>query len=374
MYLAHQAEGVWDVSSLRCLVETPRVIVGGRYDFLLFDIDLTGVNSLELLEEVCSVQGHAPVFILSRECCLSFLKETMFIGARDYFTIPFDFRRVRDRIDCLLADVYDGFDERGGIYSGSCGEAGVSGAVTLSGKLANSFIGLSKRSLQLRADIAAVCAYPEPVLITGETGTGKDIVAHIIHENSLVSKGPYKAENVSCIPPSLADSLLFGTVRGCYTDAVDSVGLIEAANGGTLFLDEIGMLDRALQPKLLRVLEDETVIRVGSTVGRAVSFRLICATNCDLGSLVSTGGFRKDLFYRIDVLRIAIPPLRERPEDIPLLASYRLAGCRKRLSSQALDKMYRYPWPGNVRQLFSCLSRAVRSSRTEVIYPDQIRF
>lgn len=365
-YLARQAEAFWEVHSLRDTAAAPREISRVRYEFLLLDLDLTGANSLELLESISSMRGHPPVFILSREYCLFFLKAAMNLGVRGYFTIPYDFKCIKERIEALCADR----DEPSAREDCCIGNA----PTTLSGEVAKSFIGESRVSLRLLADIAALCACPEPVLITGETGSGKDIVARIIHDNSLVSTGPYKAENVSCIPPSLAESLLFGTVRGAYTDAVESVGLIEAANGGSLFLDEIGDLDRSLQPKLLRVLEDGRVMRVGSVASRPVSFRLICATNRDLSSLVASGNFRQDLFFRLDVLRLEIPPLRERPDDIPLLAAHRLAGSRKRLSPDALDKLYRYRWPGNVRQLFNCLSRAVRTSRTDVIYPDQIRF
>lgn len=365
--LARQAEGFWEVSSLGDIADAPGEIASGRYDFLLFDIDLTGAYSLELLASICSMPAHPPVVILSREYCLIFLKAAISLGVRCYFTIPYDFKRVRERIERFL-------DEGSAVSSpGVCG-AGDSGVIPLSGEVARSFIGTSRVSSRIRSEIAAVCACPDPVLITGETGSGKELVARIIHDNSLVFNGPYKAENVSCIPPTLAESVLFGSVRGGYTDALDAVGLIEASNGGSLFLDEIGELDLALQPKLLRVLEDGKVKPVGSVARRPVSFRLICATNRDLASLVATGKFRKDLFFRLDVLRIEIPPLRERPEDIPLLAAYRLAGCRKRLSPDALDKLTLYRWPGNVRQLFNCLSRAARSSRTDVIYPEQIRF
>jgi transcriptional regulator with PAS, ATPase and Fis domain len=208
----------------------------------------------------------------------------------------------------------------------------------------------------------------------GESGTGKEVISRIIHENSPYSQGTLYSLNVSCIPESLAESELFGTVRGAYTDAEMSPGIFESATGGSVFLDEIGELSQPLQPKLLRVLEEKTVRPVGGRQAKPVSFRLICATNRDLYQAADRGTFRYDLLFRIDVLRVEIPPLRERLDDIPLLARHWLTRYRKDISKTAIERLCGYAWPGNVRELHACLSRAANDSRGDVIHPDSIRF
>jgi transcriptional regulator with PAS, ATPase and Fis domain len=211
-------------------------------------------------------------------------------------------------------------------------------------------------------------------LITGETGSGKELVAKMIHSYSTVSTGPYAILNSSCIPSTLAESILFGTLPGSYTGAVDVKGLFEEANHGSLFLDEIGELDSGLQAKFLRVLEDKQVSRLGSHLKKRVEFRLITATNRSLNQLVSAGLFREDLFYRLEVFRLETPPLRAHPEDIPLLSRGILEKNHKVLSNDAIDKLIGYSWPGNVRQLFHCLLRACASCDSDIIPPEKILF
>lgn len=236
-------------------------------------------------------------------------------------------------------------------------------------------VGQSDAMAGLRAKIQSIRETTETVLITGETGSGKELVARMIHEASPVSSGPFVPYNVSCIAESLAESALFGSCRGSYTGSVrDAKGLFEAATGGTLFLDEIGELSLDLQPKLLRVLEEGAVCRIGSFEPRPVRFRLICATHRNLGAMVAIRRFRSDLFYRLDVIRVKSPPLRSHPEDIPALANRCLLRHRKVLSPRAIEKLKGHPWPGNVRELYACLSRAAYATRGAIIDSDIIDF
>jgi DNA-binding NtrC family response regulator len=210
------------------------------------------------------------------------------------------------------------------------------------------------------------------VLITGETGTGKELVARAVHDLSPRADKSFVAVNCSAIPSTLLEAELFGHIRGSFTGAVQSrKGLIEEAAGGTLFLDEISTLSEDVQVKLLRVLEDRRVQRVGSNTAIAVDFRLIAATNTDLGTRVAAGEFREDLFFRLDVFPISVPPLRERKDDIPLLAAHFMARFSEehgiaapRVSPLTLSRMLTYQWPGNVRELENFIERSV------IMYPD----
>jgi DNA-binding NtrC family response regulator len=209
------------------------------------------------------------------------------------------------------------------------------------------------------------------VLITGETGTGKELVARAVHDLSPRSDKSFVAVNCSAIPGTLLEAELFGHMRGSFTGAVQSrKGLIEEAAGGTLFLDEISTLAEDVQIKLLRVLEDRRVQRVGSNAPVSVDFRLVAASNSDLAALVAAGRFREDLFFRLDVFPIAVPPLRERKDDIPLLAAHFMGRFARehaietsRLSPLTVSRMMQYDWPGNVRELENYIERSV------IMYP-----
>lgn len=206
-----------------------------------------------------------------------------------------------------------------------------------------------------------------PVLVSGESGCGKERIARLIHERSARSGGPFVAVNCGALPEGLLESELFGHVRGAFTGADrDREGLFEAASGGILLLDEIGEMPPQLQVKLLRVLQDGEVRRVGATRSKAVDARVVAATNRDLGEMVAARAFRKDLYYRLNVLRIDVPPLRERREDVlPLAHAFLRRGCVRyrcgpcSLSAEALDALLAYPWPGNVRELEHAMERAV---------------
>ena len=228
--------------------------------------------------------------------------------------------------------------------------------------------------------IGRVAPSDSTVLIIGESGTGKELVARAIRSNSQRADRPFVAINCAAIPESLLESELFGHEKGAFTGAIaQKKGKLEAADGGTVLLDEIGELPPALQAKLLRVLQEREFERVGGTRSIAVDFRLLAATNCDLEQSIAAGAFRRDLYYRLNVVSLAVPPLRERPDDIPLLANHfarrHAAKAKRRLtgvSAEALACLMAYDWPGNVRELDNAIERAVVLGSSDMIVPDDL--
>ncbi|MFP4056740.1 MAG: sigma-54-dependent transcriptional regulator [Candidatus Brocadiia bacterium] len=241
-------------------------------------------------------------------------------------------------------------------------------------------VGASTRMQKLYSDIERIAPTSLPVLLLGPTGSGKDLVAREIHDASVRADGPFRAVNVSAIPRELFESVLFGHARGSFTGATeDKAGEFEAASGGTLFLDEIGTLSPEVQVKLLRALEEKTVTRLGETTARPVDARVITATNANLLREVREGRFREDLYYRLRVATVMVPPLADRPEDIPLLAQHFLdrtiaeEGLPQRtLSPEALECLRQHPWPGNVRELANAIRSAVVFADGPTIGPDDI--
>ena len=208
------------------------------------------------------------------------------------------------------------------------------------------------------------------LLIQGESGTGKEVIAKAVHHASARATRPFVAVNCGAVPETLLESELFGYVRGAFTGAtVNKIGLFEEATGGTLFLDEIAEMPPALQVKLLRVLQSGEVRRLGATQTATIDVRVVAATHGDLAAMISQGTFREDLFYRLNVIQISLPPLRDRREDIPALAEHFLArsagklGRELRLSAEAVERLLRYPWPGNVRELENAIERAAILAR-----------
>ena len=221
------------------------------------------------------------------------------------------------------------------------------------------FLGQSSAVLKVKDLIRKFAPASMPLLLTGESGTGKRVAAQALHDMSGRSAGPFYARNCGAFAPHLIESELFGTLAGSYTGAVDRPGCIEMSTGGSLFLDEIGELSLQSQVKLLRVLEEGVYYRLGSTTPLKADTRFITATNRNLEEMVKTGAFREDLYYRLNILSISIPPLCERREDIPLLCAFFLKDEQKQLDDRALDRILEYLWPGNIRELKSCLARAV---------------
>jgi DNA-binding NtrC family response regulator len=225
---------------------------------------------------------------------------------------------------------------------------------------------------RVREEILAYAKSDLPVLIQGESGTGKDLVAREIHRASFRSGGPFEVRNIAATPDGLVASELFGCEAGAYTDAKPHRGIFEQANGGTLFLDEIGDASASIQAALLRVVEDEKVQRLGGNRSYPLNCRLIFATNRNLDELIAQKKFRQDLKYRVETLSIKIPPLRERQDDIAELAAHFLSPPAE-ISDDALEFLIHYPWPGNVRQLKACIQRAILLSQGSRIERAHIR-
>jgi Nif-specific regulatory protein len=244
----------------------------------------------------------------------------------------------------------------------------------------HNMVGESPRMREIYQFIARVAPTESTVLIRGESGTGKELVAHAIHMNSPRSQKPFVAINCAALTETLLESELFGHERGAFTGAIaQKRGKLEVADGGTVFLDEVGELAPTLQAKLLRVLQERQFERVGGTRPIKVNIRLIAATNRELEKAIQTGGFRQDLFYRLNVLSITMPPLRERREDIPLLAGYFAVKCGQKsvrsikgISMEARRCLMQYEWPGNVRELENAIERAVVLGTTELIAPEDL--
>ncbi|PYS00746.1 MAG: hypothetical protein DMG12_16945 [Acidobacteria bacterium] len=233
-------------------------------------------------------------------------------------------------------------------------------------------IGRSEVMQRLREKVEAAARVSGAVLVTGETGTGKELVAKAIHECSSRSSGKFVAIDCGALPDELIESELFGHRRGAFTTAVaDKPGLFEEASGGTLFLDEIANTSRRFQAKLLRVLQDKQLRRLGDVICRKLDIRVIAATNCDLNVLVRKGDFREDLFYRLNVFPIRVPPLRRRIEDVPLLVEHMLQD-RKRISEDAIVKLLAYSYPGNVRELENIIESAVCMVSGQMIQAEDI--
>jgi len=319
---------------------------------LIVDLALPGMSGLDLQEELARAGMDVPTMLLTAHADVSTSVRAMKAGALDFLTKPYD-------ADNLLSAVHRAVSPRFPVRTADA-RARVAGIVGASEALQ-----VVLEQIELVADTDAT------VLITGETGTGKELVARAIHERSPRRKAPLVRVNCAAIPESLFESELFGHVRGAFTGALnDRAGRFESAQGGTLLLDEIGEVPLAMQPKLLRVLQEKEFERVGETRPRKIDVRIVAATNCDLAAEVEAGRFRSDLFYRLNVFPIESPPLRERREDIPLLAEHFIQACARRLRRQpprlsepALRQLMARDWPGNIRQLENVIERAMILAR-----------
>ncbi len=348
--------------------EALEMIENTRYDILLLDIKMDGMSGLEVLKRVHENDPDVAVVMITAYGSVSTAIEAMKSGAFDYLMKPFDpnelglliekiiQRQAMERETLFLKEEYR---ERTRFES---------------------MLGQSRALQEVFQLIEDVAPTDSTVLITGETGTGKGLAAKAIHSQSQRCDGPFVAVNCGAFPEHLLESELFGHQKGAFTDAKTSkVGRLELANGGTLFLDEIGEISMRMQIDLLRVMEDRILYRVGGTQPIEIDFRVIAATNKDLYQAIRERTFRQDLFYRLNVISFVMPPLRDRKEDIPILAEHFLQRFSQesnkdvdKISREAMDEMMLYEWPGNVRELENAIERAVVVGKGRTVQPQDL--
>lgn len=356
--LADEGYEVESVSSGTAVLE--KISGDQNYSLLLVDLQMPGVNGLELLEKLRDTENPTPVIMITGHGTSSIAIRAIQMGAYDYLTKPFDIDEVLARVRRLferqaLASRVRSLEERA--------------------ELRERMIGRSPAMSEIYKTIGRVAYSDASVLITGETGTGKELAANLIHQNSARRNGPLIKVNCAALPETLIESELFGHEKGAFTGAVaQRKGRFELAHKGTIVLDEVGEITLPVQKKLLRVLQEGEIERVGGTGVVRVDVRVLAATNRDLLGEVHKGAFREDLYYRLNVINIHMPPLRERRGDIPILIEHFLDKYRyksgappTRISEEALVRMENYDWPGNVRQIENEIERAVVLSQGTVI-------
>jgi len=337
-------------------------------DIVISDVIMPQVSGMDLLRDLKAGDPDRPIILVTAQASIDLAVDAMKQGAQDFVTKPIDYSKLRMILKAAEAEI-DLRRESRRLSSQLERGAGF-----------GDFVGTSKSMREVYDLIASISASDAPVLIAGESGTGKELAARTIHQLSDRSKGPFVAINAAAIPENLMENEMFGHERGAFTGATGvQAGCFELANRGTLFLDEIAEMPLALQPKLLRVLEDRRVRRVGGSQEFLVDVRVLAATNKDPRTAVESGKLRQDLFYRLNVFTVALPPLRERKSDIPLLAqafirefsakhNAKVEACR----GETLELLKAYPWPGNVRELRNYLERAVILARGPWIEPSHL--
>ncbi len=338
------------------------------YDLVVTDLKMKKVDGLEVLKAVKAANPSTEVVLITAYGTISTAVQAIRDGAYDYVTKPFRHQEIlkvakkalekkslKDRVRYLEGEIRDKYKFEG-------------------------IVGNSSAMLEVLKITSHVCRTESIVLVTGESGTGKELIARAIHYNSLRKDGPFVAINCGALPENLQESELFGHLRGAFTGAVkDKVGLFLQAQKGTILLDEIGETSPSAQVKLLRFLQDGEIRPVGGNKAIYVDARVIAATNENLEKAVESGKFRKDLFYRINVIRIHLPPLRERREDVPLLVEYFLEKILEKLkkgkrvfSKESMRALVNYDWPGNIRELQNIIERSVALSKNEIINIDEL--
>ncbi|MFH1758042.1 MAG: sigma-54 dependent transcriptional regulator [Pseudomonadota bacterium] len=334
-------------------------------DLIFLDIIMPEKDGMQALKEIRKMHPQIPVIMLTATKTLKTAVEAMRLGAYDYITKPFDVEELK----LIAQKALESRDLR-------MENQRLQGEVEERYHFDN-IIGKSKEMREIYATIRQIAEKNSTVLIHGESGTGKELVARAIHFNSHRKNKPFVAVNCAAIPETLIESELFGHEKGAFTDAqTRRIGHFELADQGTLFLDEISELSLPTQAKILRALQERDFVRVGGGKTISVDVRLISATNKNLEELMARGAFRSDLFYRINVVPLTIPPLRKRKEDILLLAKHFLdkhAGVgKKKISPEAMDILIAYDWPGNVRELENIIERIVVFTTSDTINPDDI--
>ena len=351
-----------------CMTGEEALAVAKRevFDLALTDLRLPDLDGLSVLEELRLIHPDLPVLLLTAHGSIPNAVEAMQKGAFGYLTKPFDDKELKTTLEKALA------------------QQRMSREIQRLKLLVKELYGLENvaaRSPKMQAlleQVARVAESDATICISGETGTGKEVIARVIHCNSKRARGPFIAINCGAIPESLFESELFGHVKGAFTSAQSSKrGLFQMAEGGTLFLYEIGEIPLNLQVKLLRAIQEREVMAVGAERPTKVNVRIITSTNKDLSAAVRAGAFREDLYYRIQVFPITVPPLRERRDDIPLLAQHFLQQSARRMHKEirgflpaAMQKLMLYSWPGNVRELENVIEKVVVLTNQDMITPD----
>lgn len=367
MQIMLQKEG-YDVITSQSSYQALNLLKQKNYDLVIADLTMPELNGLELLSRVKSLDPDANFIVMTAYASVDTAIEALKKGAFDYLTKPFKVDEIRIAVKKAL--------EQKRITREN---------ISLKRQLKrefgfDNFIGTSPQVLQMKKMAQRVAQSDSTVLIQGESGTGKELVAKAIHYCSARTDKPFVSINCAAIPETLLESELFGHLKGAFTGAIkEKEGLLKTADGGTFFLDEIATTSQAIQVKLLRVLEEKEMIPVGGTKPIEIDVRLITATNADLEQEVKMGRFRPDLFYRVNVFLINIPPLRERKDDIKLLVYHfikkyceRLKSKDKKISEEAMRRLVSYTWPGNVRELENAIERAVLLARGNEITQNEL--
>jgi len=343
-----------DVTSAKALLQN------NEFDFCMTDMNLPDGNGIELVQHINSNFPQVPVAMITAHGSMDSAVEALKAGAFDFVSKPVNLELLRSLVDTALN--LKPLDTKTGIDSPS-------------------LLGETTVMIALRKQISKLARSQAPIYISGESGSGKELVARSIHENGPRAGGPFIPVNCGAIPSELMESEFFGHTKGSFTGAVaDKEGLFQAANGGTLFLDEVADLPLAMQVKLLRGIQEKAIRPIGSQQELSVHVRILSATHKDLTTEVERGTFRQDLFYRINVIELHVPSLRERAEDIPVLAEDLLSRIaddyqvpKPRLSSEAINELTRYHFPGNVRELANILERAITLCEHDIIMPDNLQ-
>jgi DNA-binding NtrC family response regulator len=335
-------------------------------DVVLLDINLPDRSGLDLLDEIVQRPLAPPVIMLTAFGEIEFVKRAIQAGAYDYILKPYTLDHLEGTIRRAVENIALRRDYLQSMRIEMNTDAWAAG----------NLVGESRALKELKALIGRFAAGDSPVLIQGESGTGKELAAEAIHRLSPRKGGPFEAINCGAIPENLVEAELFGSEKGAFTDATSRAGCFERADGGTIFLDEIGELPPKAQITLLRVIEFKRVHRVGGTRAIPLNIRILSATNRDLKEEVRTGRFRKDLYYRINVLFLQVPPLRDRDGDISVLCAYFLKAKRAdlRIHPRAVEKLLSHSWPGNVRELRNVIERAAVLSDGDEIQARDIQF
>ncbi len=337
------------------------------YDMAILDIKMPGISGLDLLSEFREQRPEMMVIIMTAESTMKNAVEAMRLGAYDYLTKPFDL----DALDAIILKAQNASSANSEIKR-------LKNEIKDQYHLDRTIIGKSQPMQDIYKILGRVAPTDVTVLVTGESGTGKELVARAIHYNSPRLGKAFLALNCAAIPSELLESELFGYEKGAFTGANErKIGKFEQASGGTLFLDEIGDMPLDLQAKLLRVLQEKEITRTGGNTSISVDVRIVAATNQNLEEQVRTRHFREDLYYRLNVVPINIPPLRERRSDIPLLVDYFIPRTQQELNVQtrgctkeAMELLMRHDWPGNIRELENSLRRAALLSADALLIPE----